>query len=203
MTEAKEYGIYMANIEQLKQFVKEMATEHKSAVYRKNGRSRIRIPLLEEDNEVLIQAYKSTNEEVKSKGNIIPAAEWLLDNYYIIEEQFKGIQYTVRKEFYKRLPLLVEGKYRDYPRIYGIAAQMVEILDGSIDEETLMAFLKHYQSYIHLTSKELWVFPIMLRICLLEKIKDVALLITDTIKLRKQADLWAVKLVESLPSSNS
>jgi cyclic beta-1,2-glucan synthetase len=201
MTEAKEYGIYMANIEQLKQFVKEMATEHKSAVYRKNGRSRIRIPLLEEDNEVLIQAYKSTNEEVKSKGNIIPAAEWLLDNYYIIEEQFKGIQYTVRKEFYKRLPLLVEGKYRDYPRIYGIAAQMVEILDGSIDEETLMAFLKHYQSYIHLTSKELWVFPIMLRICLLEKIKDVALLITDTIKLRKQADLWAVKLVESLAST--
>ncbi|NLB42220.1 MAG: hypothetical protein GX815_08155, partial [Clostridiales bacterium] len=188
----------MANLEKLKLFILEMEAEHKSAVYGRNGKSKVRIPNLEEDNQVLIQAYKSTNEEVKSKGNIIPAAEWLLDNFYVIEEQFKEIQYTVKKDFYNRLPVLVEGKYSAYHRIYGIAAGMVDHLDGQVDEESLMRFLKLYQEHIHLTSKELWVFPIMLRICLLERIKDIALYISDTIKLRTLADQWAVKLVQSL-----
>ncbi|HCS73313.1 MAG TPA: hypothetical protein DIW17_05495, partial [Clostridiales bacterium] len=201
----KEYAINMQKFEQLKQFVDEMAAEHKTAVSNKNTGSlrkikigaRVRAPKLEEDNKVLAKAYKSTNEEVKAKGNIIPAAEWLLDNYYILEEQFKEIQYTVKNEFYMELPVLTEGKFSGYPRVYGAAAGMAEYFDGLIDEETLISFLETYQQQIHLTSKELWVFPVMLRICLLERIKDIAIYISDTIQLRKQAEQWAVKLLQS------
>ena len=189
----------MANLEQLKHFVEEMIEEQKTVTSRKNTRPKL--PRLEEDNRVLNQAYQFTNEEVKSKGNIIPAAEWLLDNYYIIEEQFKGIQYTIKNEYDKKFPILTEGKYTGYPRIYGIASGMVGFLDGKITEETIIAFFEEYQTHIPLTSRELWAFPIMVRICLLERIRDIAIYISETMQLRKQADQWAVELLDSLLAS--
>ncbi|HHY83008.1 MAG TPA: glycosyl transferase, partial [Clostridiales bacterium] len=186
----------MPNLEQLKSYAEKMAVENTIVSSGRNIKPKL--PKLEEDNQILIKAYKSTNEEVKSRGSIVPAAEWLLDNYYVIEEQFKEIQFSIRKNFFKDLPILAKGKYSGYPRIYGISAAMVEHLDGKIDEDTIVAVLEAYQNHSPLTSKELWAFPTMLRICLLQRIKDIAVYISESMTQRKLADQWAVKLMESL-----
>jgi cyclic beta-1,2-glucan synthetase len=195
----KEYFADMPNMEQLKSLAEEMAAEHQTVV---SGRKvRPKLPKLEENKQALIQAYQSTNEEIKSKGNIIPAAEWLLDNYYIIEEQYKEILYNIKKDFCLNLPILSKGKHKGYARVYGIAAGLVELLDGKIDEDAIVAFLEGYQNHSPLFSRELWTLPTMLRVCLLECIKDIAVYISDTMSMRKQADYWAEKLLKSLEKS--
>ena len=189
----------MPNLEELKQFAEQMAEKHQIAV--SNRKFRPRFPKLEENIQVLVQAYQSTNEEVKSKGNIVPAAEWLLDNFYIIEEQYKEIQYSIKKDLYRNLPVLSKGTFSGYSRVYGIAADMTEHLDGSMEEDVIVTFLEGYQKHSPLTSKELWAFPVMLRMCLLERIKDIAVYISETISLRKQADYWGARLLDGLKKS--
>ena len=128
----------MPNLEELKQFAEQMAEKHQIAV--SNRKFRPRFPKLEENIQVLVQAYQSTNEEVKSKGNIVPAAEWLLDNFYIIEEQYKEIQYSIKKDLYRNLPVLSKGTFSGYSRVYGIAAGMTEHLDGNMEEDVIVTF---------------------------------------------------------------
>ncbi len=165
----------MSNLEQLKLYAGEIAKQHK--IHGPIRRFSIQFPKIKEDNEIIKKAYKFTDEEVRSKSNIIPAAEWLLDNYYLLEEQFKEIQLTLDKKNYRKLPVLKTGNHVGFPRVYSIAADITEYLYGEITEENIIAFLEGYQEYSPLTSKELWAFPIMLRICLLERIKQVAIYI--------------------------
>jgi cyclic beta-1,2-glucan synthetase len=189
----------MPNLEQLKIRAGEMAKGHE--VSPPGRKTKYKLPKLEEDNQVLIQAHKSTSEEIKSKGSIIPAAEWLLDNFYVIEEQFKEIQHNLTRDLYRDLPVLAKGKYAGFPRIYGIASEMTDFLDGKIEEDVILQFLDEYQTTVPLTCKELWAFPLMLRISLLEKIKDIAAYISESIKLKKLADEWADRLIGSLARS--
>lgn len=194
----------MQNLQQIKRYTEEMASDYKAAAAGRRINTRVlKVPKLDKDYQILIQAYQSTNEEVKSRRDIVPAAEWLMDNYYIIEEQYKEIQYNTDKDFYKDLPVLTRGKYSGYPRIYGIAAGMTEYLDGRIEEETIVLFIESFQEHFSLTSKELWALPTMLRICLLERIKNIAVYISESMILRRQADQWAARLMESLAESQA
>jgi len=189
----------MQNIEQLEKLAEKIAAEHRAEntsrpIRQKHFR-------LEEYHQTLKNAYVSTNEELKSSGDIVPAAEWLLDNYYIIEEQYKEIQYNIKNELYRGLPILSKGNYKGYPRVYGIASELVDFLDAKIEEDTITVFLKAYQSHIPLISKELWAFPNVLRICLLEYVNEIAEYITETMYMRKQADYWADTLLDALKKS--
>ena len=84
----------MQNIEQLTALAEKIAADHKAESVSKSMRPKQLN--LEDNHQALKKAYLSTNEELKSSGNIIPAAEWLLDNYYVIEEQYKEIQYSIK-----------------------------------------------------------------------------------------------------------
>ncbi|MDD3841088.1 MAG: hypothetical protein PHP06_11105, partial [Clostridia bacterium] len=116
----------MSNLEQLKLYAGEIAKQHK--IHGPKRRFSIQFPKIKEDNEIIKKAYKFTDEEVRSKSNIIPAAEWLLDNYYLLEEQFKEIQLTLDKKNYRKLPVLKTGNHVGFPRVYSIAADITEYL---------------------------------------------------------------------------
>lgn len=188
----------MQNIEQLTALAEKIAADHKAESVSKSMRPKQLN--LEDNHQALKKAYLSTNEELKSSGNIIPAAEWLLDNYYVIEEQYKEIQYSI-KDLYNRLPILSGGKYKGFPRIYGITSELVKFLEAKIEEETISVFLKAYQEHLPLISKELWAFPTILRASLLEHIKEISDYITETLHLRKKADIWADRLLDALRTS--
>src|SRR5690554_7562969 len=139
----------MPNFEQMRTYVKKLVEEHEIVTSRSTKSKLLR---LEEDNHILIQAYKSTNEEIKSKVSIVPAAEWLLDNFYIIEEQFKDVIFNITKDFYRDLPVLSKGRHSGFPRVYAIAAEMVELLDAKIDDDAIIEFLEEYQNISPLSS---------------------------------------------------
>ena len=127
---------------------------------------------LNENYAFIINVYKALNIDVKRSFPTAPAAEWLLDNFYIIEEQVKLIRRNLSKGGYSRLPILTEGYLKGHPRVYAIALEMVAHTNGSIDEKTITTFIQAYQSQTLLSMGELWALPLMLRISLVESIRN-------------------------------
>ena len=86
----------------------------------------------------------------KNGDSFSPAREWLLDNFYLIQEQILSIRRHLPKGYGRALPQL-EGSLRGYPRVYDIALEIIEHGDGRWDLENLSRFVTAYQSVTPLT----------------------------------------------------
>ena len=113
--------------------------------------------------------YKSFNEDASVGFPIPPAAEWLLDNFYIIEEQ-KSIIVRELCDVRKALPVITEGIYSGFPRIYTIAIEIVSHIDGNANEKVIRDFIFAYQRYNFLSIEELWMLTLMVKAALFEKL---------------------------------
>lgn len=127
----------------------------------------------------ILRVYGTINRKIVGGALLSPAAEWLLDNFYIIEEHVKDIKQNFCKRYSCQLPLLEKGKNKNYPRVYDLALELLSHTDGSLDEKTLTNFTRAYQSHQPLTMGELWVLSFMLRIILIEKISHICHEIAD------------------------
>jgi cyclic beta-1,2-glucan synthetase len=151
------------------------------------------IPRLRENSRVLFEAYKSTAKAALEQRAITPAAEWLLDNYHVIEEQINDINRYLPEKFYRQLPNLTEGFLSGYPRVYGIAWALVAHTDSRFSSEQLTHFLQAYQKFQPLSIGELWAIPITLRIVLIENSRRLALQIMRAQTGRRLADEFVDK----------
>jgi cyclic beta-1,2-glucan synthetase len=142
----------------------------------------------------IMSVYKHLNENSGEIRKATPASEWLLDNFYIIEEQVKEIRQSISKKYFYQLPRLKNGSLRGYPRVYAIALELISHTDGRFDEKTLVSFVTAYQNYALLSSGELWVLPIMVRIALIENIRRIC----DRIMISHQQWYKAEKLADIL-----
>lgn len=123
--------------------------------------------------ELITSVYRALNTDVKYMFPTAPASEWLLDNFYIIEEQVKLIRKNLSKGQYSRLPVLTRGYLKGYPRVYAIALEIIAHSDGRIDEKTLFSFINAYQSESLMSMAELWALALMLRIALVENLRYI------------------------------
>ncbi|TSA46648.1 MAG: cyclic beta 1-2 glucan synthetase, partial [Deltaproteobacteria bacterium] len=152
---------------------------------------------LAENEGILIGVHNLLTEAVKANRRITPAGEWLLDNFYLIEEQIRTARRHLPKGYSRELPRLMNGPSAALPRVYDIALEMISHGDGRVDPEILNRFAAAYQTVIALTLGELWAIPIMLRLALIENLRRVAARIaTDRID-RNLADYWADQMTES------
>jgi cyclic beta-1,2-glucan synthetase len=135
------------------------------------------------------------------KASITPAGEWLLDNFYLIEEQIRLVRQLLPKNFGKGLPSL--GAPHFCPRIYDIATEVVSHSDGLLDVTTLTRFFTTYQSVKPLTLGELWAFPGMLRLALIENLRRVSIEVANAQQERNLADYWVNKLQDSAENDPS
>lgn len=188
------------NIEELKRHAKNIAQNHR--VLKRKKSSRQLLIQVEKNYQQLIRAYRRINEDVKVKKYIEPAAEWLLDNFHIIAEHVKEINYNLRYKYCGRLPSLESGPFKGLPRVYTIASEMVSNTDGRLDEEIITLFIKEYQSEIPLTIAELWAIPFMLRIALIKRIREITAYITEAQYQREKAEKWAKRLSTALAESS-
>ena len=97
-------------------------------------------------------------------------AEWLLDNFSIVEEQLREILEDLPRGFYRELPKLSDGR----PRIYRLSLELIAHTNSALDEETLLRFLSAFQEVKPLSIGETWAFPIMLRLALVENLRRIA-----------------------------
>jgi cyclic beta-1,2-glucan synthetase len=145
-------------------------------------------PRLDANAEVLTEAYRAILAATRARRPITPAAEWLLDNYHVVDEQIREIRDDLPPGFYRLLPKLAEGPLAGYPRVFGIAWALVAHSDSAFDLARLTAFVTGYQRTEPLTIGELWAIAITLRITLVENLRRLAENIVVDLDARRQAD---------------
>lgn len=126
------------------------------------------------DNFKFIQkTYNILNEHIKKKISIYPAGEWLLDNFYIIEETVKNIRNELTEKKYKNFQGVSSGLYKGFARIYLLATEIVAFTDNKVDEDILEFCLTAYERKKTLSMEEIWNLPIFLNIAIIENIRTI------------------------------
>jgi cellobiose phosphorylase len=148
------------------------------------------------NESVLIETCNVLTTAVAAKHRITPAGEWLLDNFYLVEEQIRTARRHLPKGYSRELPVLAEGASAGLPRVYDIALETIAHGDGRLDPDSLSRFVAAYQTVTPLRLGELWAIPIMLRLALIENLRRVALHIASGRTDRDLAVAWASKLTE-------
>jgi cyclic beta-1,2-glucan synthetase len=152
---------------------------------------------LNDNAVVLLAAYRASAAELESGRGVVPAAEWLLDNYHLVEEQIREIRDDLPPGYYRQLPKLAEGPFAGYPRVLGLAWAFVAHTDSHFDPAILHRFIAAYQRVQPLTIGELWAVAITLRIVLTENLRRLADQITAGRVGRADADALANRLLAS------
>ncbi|MEY2875168.1 MAG: hypothetical protein RLZZ373_2539 [Pseudomonadota bacterium] len=131
-------------------------------------------PRLRSNIDALRRAHRDISVQAATGGDISPAAEWLLDNFHLIEAQFKEIHDGLPRRYFRALPVLVDEPLAGLPRIYGVAWAFVAHTDGAFDDDLLVQFLSAYQETRALNLSELWALPTTLRVVLIENLRRLA-----------------------------
>jgi len=187
------------SVDLLQRHARALAKAHRVAT--RKGANRL-LPRLAA-NEKLLDDYNEQTLRVEKIRRITPAAEWLLDNFYLIEEQIQTARRHLPRNYSRELPHLVNGASANFPRVYDLALELISHVDGRVDALHLTSFVAAYQEVTALKLGELWAIPIMLRLALIENLRRVAALLQIARTERDRADLWAdrmLKIVETEPS---
>jgi cyclic beta-1,2-glucan synthetase len=183
------------SIERLEQHAESLAEAQHTRTRRGAGRGLTK--RLRDNGRVLLEAYRATAKATREERAIIPAAEWLIDNFYVAQEQIRQIREDLPRGFYRGLPKLAEGPLEGYPRVFGVAWAFVAHTDSRFDPEMLCRFVRAYQRVQPLTIGELWAIAITLRIVLVENLRRAAERIVNERDARERADMVADQLLRA------
>src|ERR1700674_4961519 len=181
------------SVERLEQHAESLAAAQTVTTDSDDGRPLI--PRVAENGRVLLEYYRATARAIQNEHAITPAAEWLVDNFYIVEEQLREIRDDLPVGFYRKLPKLAEGHLEGYPRVYGLAWAYVAHTDSRFDPDVLRRFVGAYHRVQPLTIGELWAVAITLRVVLVENLRRIAEGIVNGRKARADADVLADSLL--------
>ena len=180
------------SIEQLKRHAVTLAGQH--SIDPRPGPDRL-LPRLADNARVLLAAYDVVTAAATSGQRIAPAEAWLLDNFYLIEQQIGLARRHLPRGYSRQLPRLADGLSAGFPRIYDLALELISHMDGRVDSDNATQFVAAYQTVEPLKLGELWAFPIMLQLALLENLRRVGLRIARRREERDAAITWADRML--------
>ncbi len=156
---------------------------------------------LEDTRNVLDRVYYELNTGAERGLDISPAGDWLLDNFYIVQEHIREIRTNLPKGYYEELPKLATGSLAGYPRAYEVAIELIAHTEGHLDLDNITLFVREYQTVTALRMGELWAIPTMLRLGLVENIRRMALRVAARLQEVESADRAATALREASEES--
>jgi cyclic beta-1,2-glucan synthetase len=180
------------SVERLEQHAESLAAAQSTASKPKRVQPLTR--RLYDNARVLTDAYRAIVKAVNAHQSITPGAEWLLDNFHVVDEQIREIKDGLPPGFYRKLPKLAEGPLEGYPRVFGIAWALVAHTDSAFDIQKLTRFVEAYQRVQPLTIGELWALAITLRITLVENLRRLAEAIVARLTISRLADTLADRI---------
>jgi len=180
--------------EQMERFGKTLARTHKLSS--QPGQDHL-LKRLANNEIVLNEVRKLLTDSIKGRYQITPAGEWLIDNFYLVEEHIRNAKMHFPKGYSEDLPQLSGVASAGLARIYDIVLQIISHSDGRIDMESVSSFVEAYQTVTHLQLGELWAIPIMLRLALIENLRRVSARIAIDRVDGNLADYWAKQLIET------
>jgi len=192
--------------DQMEQHGKALAASHTLIEGRVRGQLLTR---LAKNETALISVCNLLTAAVTAKLPVTPAGEWLLDNFYLIEEQIRTAKRHLPSGYSRELPRLgnsssdSSGALIGRPRVYDIAIEIISHGDGRVDMEVLSRFMAAYQTVTGLKLGELWATPIMLRLAVIENLRRVAVRISVGRVDRNLANTWADRMMETVETDPS
>jgi cyclic beta-1,2-glucan synthetase len=181
------------SIDRLEQHAESLAAAQRVTLAPTSGQ-----PLIEtvaENGHLLLDYYRDIAKAIQREQAITPAAQWLVDNFYVVEEQLREIHDHLPPGFYRKLPKLASGHLAGYPRVYGVAWAFVAHTDSHLDPDVLRRFVTAYQRVQPLSIGELWAVAITLRIVLVENLRRLASRLVQSRQARNEADELADRLL--------
>jgi len=179
--------LQLLSLDQLARHARELST---AQPVDRRARNNALLARLEDNALVLDDAYAVLSASASRQKRLTPAGEWLLDNFYLLEEQVVLVERHLPRSFNRELPRLVDGPYRGLPRVYALAVELITHVDGRFDEVSGERFVSAYQENVPLGLGELWAFPIMLRMALIEVVRRVAERVAVARIDRDRAGVW-------------
>ncbi|CAN5592842.1 glucoamylase family protein [soil metagenome] len=177
-------------VEQLARHAETIATKHQLGV----GRGANRLLARLDHNEKVLRAFNRASLAVDETRRVTPAAEWLLDNFYLIEEQVQMARRHLPRNYSRELPRLTNGASAGALRVYEIVLELIAHVDAQIDAGSLTAFVAAYQRVSALKLGELWAVPIMLRLGLIENLQRITNSLSGARQDRDRAHMWVERL---------
>ncbi|MEO6778710.1 MAG: glucoamylase family protein, partial [Gemmatimonadaceae bacterium] len=149
---------------------------------------------LDDTRLVLADIQRALSDAAAHGIDISSAGEWLLDNYYIVQEHMREVRTALPSKYYQELPKLVTGTLAGYPRVYELAVELIGHTEGRLDLDNISLFTREFQRVSQLKLGELWAIPTMLRLGLVENIRRMALRAAARLEEVQEADVWATRM---------
>jgi len=178
-------------IEQLEMHARALAEGHALGHRRSGDRLLAR---LADSEQAIARCHELMSRAHGAGRRLTPAAEWLLDNHYLVEEQVYLARKHLPRGYSRQLPRLAAGEQAGLPRVYDLIQEFIAHVDGRVDDEALARYVAAYQSVTHLTLGELWSVAIMLRLALIENLRRVSVDISWQRLHRDGALAWAQRI---------
>ncbi len=151
-------------------------------------------PRFRDNARVLREAYLAMAEDVHLGVFVTPAAEWLLDNYHLVASEIRDVAQNLPRAYYRELPKLASRDRRGEARIYAMAVELIRHSDSRLDRHVLHRFLDNYQAVAPLTLGELWAWPSMLKLALIENLRRLAAESIAARGARQAADAYVARI---------
>src|SRR5205085_5145499 len=133
-------------------------------------------------------------DDVRTGQFVTAAAEWLLDNFHLVTTEIRDIRQHLPKGYYRQLPALASREQAGHTRIYAMAVELVRHSDSRIDRQQLVVFINSYQRIAPLTIGELWAWPSMLKLALIENLRRLAAETLAARQARLDADAYLARV---------
>jgi cyclic beta-1,2-glucan synthetase len=148
----------------------------------------------EENEKEILRVYRTTAVDVDAGASITPAAEWLLDNYYIVEEAIQEVRRDFPKKFFRQLPSMFVGG-TEMPRALVLAWLYVAHTHSSVTRESLASIVEGFQVKEPLEIGELWALPSFIRFVLIENLRRIASRVERSRNMRRRANEVADEII--------
>jgi len=127
----------------------------------------------------LRNVYRAFSVASDAEASRSYAAEWLLDNFYVVQQALRQVEEDMPGGYYRQLPKLKEGPLQGFPRIYAVAREIAHENNARLDLERVQRFIDTYQQVTPLTMGELWALPTMLRLSAIETLATAVARVAD------------------------
>ncbi len=177
-----------------------------SLLDKKNKQKTILLQHLQNWEHTLRAAYAVFRAESSKDLAFARAGEWMLDNFYVVEQTLHQIEEDLPESYYDQLPKLDQATRKGVPRIFGLASEWIGYsqnqVDGQLDLAQTAIFVQEYQQVSLLTIGEIWALPTMLRIGVLERLTAAVAAITGIASPESLKALGSLPLRPALASEN-
>ena len=180
---------------ELNKYLEKIAVEHN--VMARSDKNTYPIPELVQNLNKIKQVYNLLNDHLKLGIPIHPAGEWLLDNFYVIEEITHQIKKELSLKKYKSFVGISNGKYKGFARVYVLASEIIAYTDCNIDKESLTEYLSSYQLKKTLNMDEIWNIGVFIQIAIVKKIREISENIFETQVQKYKVENIVERLIEN------